>query len=168
MTPKTRTIAAPVTRAERRERALALRREGMAYPEIAKALGVALATAHGDVQGAMLEIKDRQLAHAECLRAAELERLGALDEAILADALRGQLTAIDRSLRISERRSKLLGLDSPTRIDLAARRDIAAEVGGELFDAFAAESARVLPQEHHAALMHALEKRWGDMTADQA
>ena len=46
----------------------------------------------------------------------ELQRLDRLLSAIWTSAMQGSFKAVDSALRISERRSKLLGLDCPTKI----------------------------------------------------
>lgn len=117
--------------AVRRLRALELRLDGQSYRAIGAQLGVSGKTAWEDVQASLTELAALELANAAELRALELERLDALTiEAarilrtthpliaggkVLADLTDDgpKLQAIDRLLRISESRRKLLGLDAP-------------------------------------------------------
>jgi len=124
--------------ADRQVRALRLRIAGASFRAIAREMGISVSMAHGDVMDALAELAEQQQANAEQLRALELARL---DDLALAAArilqashplvsggkvLSGftpdgkaigltddgpKLAAIDRLLRISESRRKLLGLD---------------------------------------------------------
>lgn len=120
-----------------------LRTRGMGYLQIAKELGFADASgAHQAVQRGLQAIRQES---AEDVRRIELERLdGLLDMAreiaeaahptvsagkvldVPDNALR--LAAMDRLLRIQERRARLLGLDAPQRISVDAE-NIGREIG---------------------------------------
>ncbi|MCG5549170.1 helix-turn-helix domain-containing protein [Halorhodospira halochloris] len=108
------TAAARLKSAERKARALELRQTGMTYADIGRELGISNAQAHRLVSGALQEIRKRASEEAEQLRTLELSRLDQLHHALWESALGGELRAIDRLLRIMERRAKLLGLDAPT------------------------------------------------------
>ena len=122
-----RTSAARVKITERRTKVLALRTAGMSYRAIADRLrgkdGVAekynFATAYDDVKAMLDEANANHREQAEDIRALEMERLDAMHMALWADAARGNHGAIDRVLRVMERRAKLLGLDAPTKAQLA-------------------------------------------------
>lgn len=125
-----------INAAERRQRALELRKEAKSYRTIAAALGISVSTAHDDVQAALAELAAIELESAAELRTMELERL----DLLAIEALRimqathplvsggkvfdgyaddgPKLGAIDRLLRISESRRKLLGLDAPAKTAL--------------------------------------------------
>lgn len=107
-----------VKASERARQALELRKAGLPYAEIASRLGWRTPSgAHAAVMRAL----DRAMREpAEELRKIELARLDSLHQAIWPTALRGDLGAIDRELRISERRAKLLGLDAPARQDVTS------------------------------------------------
>lgn len=105
---------------------LALRARGMSYVDIADTLGISKSNAHIHVQHALADLREEILNEAENLVALELERLdnlwlslypqlSAVDEEGNAAPT---LSAIDRALRIMERRAKLLGLDAPARTEL--------------------------------------------------
>lgn len=110
-----RTGSRRVQAAERRVQALALRREGATFTEIGEALGINRSAAHKAVSRALDELA--QLAEGEVvsLRALELDRLDALQRSVWTQAMDGALPAVDRVLKIMERRSKLLGLDAPIK-----------------------------------------------------
>lgn len=115
---KSKTGAAAVTTAQSEEQALDLRRTGASYREIAKVLNMSLGNAHRLVKRAL----NRNLAKCEEIaveiRTLELDRLDALQTYLWGKAKRGNATAIDRILKIMERRARLLGLDKPERVAL--------------------------------------------------
>jgi Sigma-70, region 4 len=115
--------------AERRQQALELRKAGESYRAIGQQLNISEKTAHQDVQRALARLAEMELSSADELRTMELARLDKLTvEAarVLAaphplvsggkvlDGLTDdgpKLAAIDRLIRISESRRRLLGLD---------------------------------------------------------
>lgn len=108
----TREIAAE----DRKWRALDLRRAGKTYDAIARDLGYFdRAAAHKAVQQAL---EERIREPAEEVRKLETDRLDAMLEALWPKVLDGQDKSIGTALRIMERRSRLWGLDAPTRIDV--------------------------------------------------
>lgn len=99
---------------QRAAQALELRTSGMTYAAVAAALG------YSDESGARKAV-DRLLSRVECegaeeLRRLEGQRLDAMQRAIWPQACGGDLDAIKTALSIMARRSKLLGLDAPTRV----------------------------------------------------
>lgn len=101
--------------AERRLRALELRKGGATYRQIGERLGVSEAQAHRDVCRALAGLQKLCEAEAEVVRTLEIARLDALLVPMMRQALQGNQGAVDRVLRIAERRAKLLGLDAPVR-----------------------------------------------------
>lgn len=99
---------------DRKLKALELRKAGYSYHRIGEALGCTKSQAHRDV-GAALKLTLQE--PADDVRALEAERLDDLLRALWPDARNGNHGAIDRALRIMERRAKLLGLDAPTRTE---------------------------------------------------
>jgi len=113
---------------ERRLFVLSLRRAGAHYRDIA-----ATTIAHfgaerlpknydhriacSDVMIELKRIAAETSVEARILRAQEIDRYNRMLAAIWRQVADGHLGAIDRAIRISERRSKLLGLDMPTRVD---------------------------------------------------
>jgi hypothetical protein len=93
---------------------LQLRLEGKSFRAIAEATGIPLATVYARVEDAIaLEVNPK----AEQLRAIECERLDLYLSRLRVRIDKGDTSAIQTALRISERRSKLLGLDMPQRIE---------------------------------------------------
>lgn len=93
---------------------LQLRLEGKSFRAIAAATGLSVATVFNRVEAAIaLEINPK----AEQLRAIESERLDVYLDRLKVRIDKGDTHAIQTAIRISERRSKLLGLDMPQRIE---------------------------------------------------
>ena len=103
---------------ERALKALELRKKGMRYEEIAQQLGY---PNRGNAHKAVM--KELELLAKECLEEAaqvrdlELQRLDALYLVAYAEVEEGNIPAIDRCLRIMERRAKLLGLDAAEKVE---------------------------------------------------
>jgi hypothetical protein len=102
--------------AEKHVEALQLRKAGATYQQIADTLG------YSSISGAEKAVKTA-LAGMIHEPAAELiilerSRLDALLMAVWGQAVKGNQGAIDRALRIMERRARLLGLDAPVRTDV--------------------------------------------------
>ncbi len=106
-----RISAARVQALEREQAALALRRQGRRYAEIAAQLGLSTAGAWKLVRRAFERSQKLNEAEADYQRTLDLERLDAALSAIWPQVESGQLRAVDRLLGILERRAKLLGLD---------------------------------------------------------
>ncbi len=103
---------------EKTLKALELRKRGMNYTQIGEKLGCARSTACRYVLSELENLADKCREEAEHVRALELQRLDDLYTKAwdLVDA-GGSETAIDRCLRIMERRSKLLGLDAAEKVE---------------------------------------------------
>ena len=109
--------------------ALKLRSEGLTYRQIAELLDINTSTAYRRVENALRAIPADGV---EEMRQLEGERLDKLHAALWGRALEGDLPAIDRLLTISARRSKLFGLDSPTRQINELQSFSAAEISAEV------------------------------------
>lgn len=94
---------------DRRRQALELRKAGVDFRSIAERLGYeGPSGAHKAVVTALKEITKQP---AEEVRELELARLDAMLLSINTQIRAGNFGAVDRGLRIMERRAKLLGLD---------------------------------------------------------
>lgn len=100
--------------AERRVRALELRKSDSSYRRIAEALAVDTHTAWPDVASELELIREKTVEQAQELRALEVERLDAMVSGLWPQIRAGSRPAVLAAVRVSERRSKLLGLDEPT------------------------------------------------------
>jgi Homeodomain-like domain len=100
---------------DRRLKALDLRREGHSYREIARQLGWSdHKAASRAVTRALKESVPRAVV--DEVREIELDRLDVLWLVMFEQARTGNRLAVDRCLRIMERRAAMLGLDAPVRI----------------------------------------------------
>ncbi|WP_075723248.1 sigma factor-like helix-turn-helix DNA-binding protein [Corynebacterium stationis] len=97
----------------RKKEALQLRLEGMTYAEIAERMGKSLSTVHGYVTDSLAEVTKE---YAQQLRDLEAARLDALQHAVWERAIDGDLSAMDRVIKIMDRRARLLGLDAPQQV----------------------------------------------------
>ena len=104
---------------ERALKALELRKKGVRYEQIAQQLGY---TNRGNAHKAVM--KELELLAKECLEEAskvrdlELQRLDDLFLAAWKAIADGSESAIDRALRVSESRRKLMGLDAAQKVDV--------------------------------------------------
>ena len=98
--------------AERREEAVKMRLAGLSYAQIGDRLGVTRQAAFAYVSSSLADLRAATAEAAEDVREMELARLDAMLVPMLEAAEAGQQTAVDRVLRIQERRAKLLGLDA--------------------------------------------------------
>lgn len=99
---------------ERQRQALELRKAGVGYAVIAEKLGYRFASgAHAAVGAALKKTLQEP---ADDLRTLELERLDVALLGIWQQVRNGHHGAIDRYLKIAERRAKLLGLDAPAKV----------------------------------------------------
>ena len=95
---------------DRAVKALDLRIGGATYRQIGAHLGVSECTAYHDVQDELDAIGKEK---AERLRELEIQRLDALTMALAPGIQSGDVRAILATVRVMERRAKLLGLDGP-------------------------------------------------------
>lgn len=115
--------------AERRSKAIALRLAGADYEAIATRLGYASrGAAYTDIDRAMQSAVAEQEQEAAVLRQVELARLDRLQAGIWTTALAGNLKAVDTTIKIIDRRCKLLGLDAPQRLEVLTRDVVEAEI----------------------------------------
>lgn len=93
--------------------AVELRTQGRTYVQIAEQLEVSTSAAHKAVADYLEQTRAVSREAAEEVRRLELDRLDRILAAIGPLAEGGDLAAVDRVLRIQERRASLLGLDAP-------------------------------------------------------
>jgi len=103
---------------ENQMKALELAKAGVSYRLIAETVGYKSSqAAWAAVKSALKKVITPA---AEEVRLMEIERLDAALMAVWPSVTKGQYGAIDRFLRIQERRAKLLGLDAPARQDITS------------------------------------------------
>lgn len=109
-----RTGPKKVTAAHKRAQAVELRKAGATFEEIATALGYSnKGTAYRAVEQAL---KEAQREPALQLIELEVQRLDMMLRALWPAVVRGQLGAVDRAIRVAERRARLLGLDAAQQV----------------------------------------------------
>jgi hypothetical protein len=115
--------------AERRVRALELRKAGAPYRQIASDLGVDVHTAHADVAAELADLREAAVQDATELRALELERLDGMTSGLWPQIREGSPPAVTAAVRVSERRARLLGLDEPvvTKSELTGSLTVTAQ-----------------------------------------
>lgn len=107
---------AAVQGAEQRIKCLQLRKLGLSYQEIGDQLGISRQQAHKHVWKALDQYAittEEEVAEA---KATELARLDGMLKGHYPKAMAGHVGSAQICLKINERRSKLLGLDAPTKI----------------------------------------------------
>ena len=103
---------------EKQAKALTLRKAGVSVVAIAEMLGW---NSHQAASKAISAALKRTIQEpADELRTLELARLDDMLKAIAPHVSAGNLTAIDRALKIQERRARLLGLDAPAKQDITS------------------------------------------------
>lgn len=130
--------------AELSRRCLELRLAGGSLEHIGQAVGLHKSNVSRRIKAALADIP---AAEAETLRTLENERLDAMQVAIWRQVREGDLGAVDRAIRISERRSRLNGLDAPQRVDLGARAVDIESVAREIMGAFEGDEPEALEPE---------------------
>jgi len=116
-----KTSSRKITAAERRVKATHLRKAGATYQEIGDALGVTPQAAYKMVSRA-ISINDKKTSeNVEEMRELELQRLDKLFFLMYQKAMAGTMGAVDRCIKIMERRAKLQGLDAPAAIDMTTK-----------------------------------------------
>lgn len=113
-------------REERRQRALEMRRTGATFEQIARKLDYRNpAEAARDITKMLTSVVRET---SEEVRAVELARLDGLMVTLWPSARRGDLQAVDRVLKVMERRAKLLGLDAAQKHEIVTQDAIEQEI----------------------------------------
>lgn len=97
---------------ETKYRAVELRKAGATYQQIGDQLGITKQSAHEAVTAAMRETAQATAETAADVIQLELARLDQMLTGLWGQARQGVPVAVDRVLRIMERRARLLGLDA--------------------------------------------------------
>jgi hypothetical protein len=98
---------------------------GYTHQAIAKELGYS--TPSASYKAVMRELNATARDHSEsneALRTLELKRLDQWLQSITPQAVRGDLTAVNTAVRISESRRNLLGLDAPKQLEARIKVDV--------------------------------------------
>ena len=116
--------AAKIARAQRAQRLVSLRTQGLPYRAIAetweKETGqkISKSTVQNDIVSELKKLTEQTTAEMEYYRALELTRLNLAMSAICLKVSQGHVGAVAQWVKISESRRKLLGLDAPIQIQV--------------------------------------------------
>lgn len=117
------------TRAEKKRRILEMALAGIPLKQIADTLGYRNTATVADILRRLVDQSMSIDAGAlEELRKTELSRLDRLQQAHWMNALRGDHRSTDMCLKIIDRRSRLLGLDAPQRVEATVSTDLDREI----------------------------------------
>lgn len=110
--------ARAVEEAELTRQCLELRVAGATLEEIGRVVDLHKSNVSRRIKAALASIP---AAGAEELRTMENQRLDRMQKAIWNQVRQGHLGAVDRAIKISERRARLNGIDAPQRLDLGVK-----------------------------------------------
>lgn len=99
----------------REEEALTWRQTGLSYREIGKRMGISGEGARKCVVRAMDRLRPVVEERAEEVRELELARLDIATQGLMPKVEDGNAQAVDKLVKVMERRARLLGLDAPTK-----------------------------------------------------
>lgn len=137
-TAKHRTHSSRVIAADRRRKAIQLRRAGATYEQIAEALEVSVSRCRQYVREALVAIEKEIAETASEVKQLELERLDnmlrIIEPKVAAAAADGDWRPMQMQLRIQERRAKLLGLDAAVKHDHSGRVEVEHQIDREEID----------------------------------
>jgi len=97
---------------------MSMRKAGYSYAEIAEATGLTEGGAYRLVKRVLKRWNEKLAEDTQEVRRLELSRLDEMLQALWPKVQKGNQGAVDRALRIMDRRSKYLGLDAPTSLRL--------------------------------------------------
>ena len=127
-----KTSTARARKLKHQAQALDLRRAGHSYAQISAKIGISKSSAHQLVQVGLEDARMQISASADQLRSEEIARLDGMLTKLYPRAKMGDVQAVDRVLKIGERRAKLLGLEAPVRIETTGRDGAAIEVSSSI------------------------------------
>ena len=99
---------------ERRRQAVDLRRKGLTFAAIGKEMGISLQAAHELVKKSLEDFRTDTAEAVEDHRRLELARLERIVEIVWPQVEEGRGDAVDRVLKVAQRKAALLGLDLKT------------------------------------------------------
>lgn len=115
--PRPKTSRVDIEAAERRLKALELRRAGMSYRAIAEQLDCDPSAAYRHVATELQNMREACKEAAKDLRDLELSRLDLYLRALMPKILAGDTKAVTAALGVGKRRAELTGLDAPVKLE---------------------------------------------------
>jgi hypothetical protein len=103
---------------------LKLRHDGYTVQEVAARVGISPIRAHVVIDDAIKELQDDTTKHAAAIREIELLRLETATKAVMPNVEEGNLGAINTLIKIQDRRAKYIGIDSPSKTNIAMVIDV--------------------------------------------
>lgn len=97
---------------------LRLRTAGKSFGVIAEACGVSKSTVGDNIKKALARVRKENDHTMEAIRDLELENLRSLQNALWEKAMAGDVPSVGECLKISARRSMLIGLDAPKQAEI--------------------------------------------------
>ena len=148
--PENRPTAEDIKRMETEWQCVELRKAGVSYENIAKKLGLGNASCALQMVRRALSRVDTEAT--KDLRDLETRRLDDMLFSIWGHVRKGHFGAIEKALKIMERRARLLGLDSPVKFDGNMTQQggvmlVPAGIPAEEWAALAAPAQSALQQE---------------------
>lgn len=131
----------------RQHNAYKMRLAGAAYDDIAGALKISRSTAARDVKVAHEGCLSETTEGLALMRQQEAARLDVALFAVMPKVKRGDLLAVDRLIALSKRRSDLLGLDAPKRVELTGKNGGPVETEVNIREQWSPAEARERTQE---------------------
>src|SRR6187399_412109 len=107
--------------AQRREEATRLKLAGHSYREIAAQLNCSVGTVHTDIGAVLERAQEKAEDYLERERAISVARLEKAVVAIWQEVELGNFDAVDRLVKLEQRRGKTIGFDAPERRELSGR-----------------------------------------------
>lgn len=116
-----RTSKVMVLAREREHKAFEMRKEGKTYRQISEELGISPHGAYVMVKRVLLSLATLTAEDAKEVKRIQLERLDAMLKGLWFAAEHGDVHAVDRVIKIEQRRSELLGLDAPKQHEFTGK-----------------------------------------------
>lgn len=144
---------------ENRARAFELRKEGLSYRAIGKVMGVSLTTAFEYIQAELNDLREKTVEAAQDVRDMELQRCDEMMAGLWKKgAITGDPAIVMTVLKVMERRSRLLGLDAPSKAEvLNALIPITPDEAAKLSDAELQKRITALANRMAASLPPAID-----------
>ena len=111
-----RTTKEATLSADRALQAYEMRKQGHTYQQIGDALGITAQGAFMIVNRRLKHINAELAEDVEEMRRLEVERLDRMLVCLDEKILDGDVQAVDKALKVGERRARLLGLDAPQKV----------------------------------------------------
>jgi len=127
MTGKSLTAASRLASADKRDKAMKLRKLNYSYDEIARAVGCSTSHAHRLVTEELAKLRECIYSSAEDLRTLQGERIAYATNKVMIDIHDGNLTSVDKLCKLMDREAKLYGLDAASRTEISGALTASAE-----------------------------------------